>query len=98
MEQCCFFTTNVARAELLLFYWINSGYSGVKQRFSRMDVIGNIQDNLLRYGFAISLDHRHTRRVDPVEFFPVTVNQYLFVALTIARITNGKAFLQRQMR
>ena len=95
--MCPIASQMVTKAELLLFYWIDFGHSRVKKRVSRMDVIGDIQDNLLRSGFAIPVDDRHTRRIDALELFPVAVNLYLFIAVTIPRITNGKAFLQRQM-
>src|SRR6478609_5982510 len=83
---------------LLLFYWIDFSHAGVEQRVRGMNVIGDIQDNLLRSGFAVPLDDGHSRCVDPLEFFPVAVNQHFFIALAIARIADRKALLQRQMR
>src|SRR5512140_1289635 len=46
----------VARVELLVLYGVDFGHCGIEKRVSRVDVVGHIQDNLLRNGLAIPLD------------------------------------------
>jgi hypothetical protein len=64
----------VSGSELLLFHRIDLGYGGIKQSVGRMDVVGDIQNDLLRNGFAIPLDERHARRVDSLDYFPIAIN------------------------